>query len=168
MKRIRWDERDERERDEAAVTAAPISHAARLIALQRTAGNHAVARLIAREAAPKKAPEPAQGLAVVDGLGTIPLLAVGLPQQMRGGSREKPITSTEVTLMSKMGEFSQQLQLASQRGDAFEVELLIGEKLRLKLHKALVSSFQESDQNGEPVDSWSLNAESIEFVTDDR
>ncbi len=168
MRQIRWDERDERERDEAAVTAAPVSRTARLIALQRTAGNHAVARMLAREAAPKQAPAPAQGIAVVDGLGTIPLLAVGMPERQRGGSRERPITTMEVTLMSRMGEFSQRLMLASQRGDAFEAELLIGEKLRVKLHKALVSSFQESGHNGEPVDSWTLNAESVEFITDDR
>jgi hypothetical protein len=46
---------------------------------------------------------------------------------------------------------------------------MIGDKVHLKLHKALISSFSMSGHGGEgPMDSWVLNAESIEFITDER
>jgi hypothetical protein len=162
------DERQVRRRDEAGAVAAPISHAARIIALQRTVGNQAVAAMLAREAKPKE-PEPANGLAIVEGVGTIPLLAAQLGELRKSADREKPAASQEITLMSKMGDHSAALALASQHGDAFEVELFVGEKLHLKLHKAIVSVFQENGHGGDgPVDSWVLNAQSIEFVTDER
>jgi len=138
-----------------------------MIALQRTVGNHAVAAMIAREAAPKQ--QPAHTLAIVEGLGTIPLESVSLGEAQKGGSREKPVTTREIGVMSKQGDHSSALQLASQNGTAFEVELLIGEKLRVKLHKALIASFAVNGHGGEgPMESWTLNAESIEFITDER
>jgi hypothetical protein len=169
MRRFHEDEREARGRDEAGAVTAPVSHAARMIALQRTAGNHAVAAMLAREAKPKA--EPAPGLAVLGGLGTIPLESVSLSEPQRGGTREQPTTSREVMMMSKQGEHSQALQRASAEGTVFEAEILIGDKLKVKHHKAMVSSFVMSgsgDSMGEPMDSWSLNAESIEFITDER
>jgi hypothetical protein len=167
MRRWHDEEREAQERDQPVATAAPISHAARMLALQRTAGNHAVAAMLARDAAPKQ--EPAHALAIVEGLGTIPLESVALGEAHKGGSREKPVTTREVGVMSKRGDHSMALQLASQNGTAFEVELLIGEKLRVKLHKALIVSFSVNGRGGEgPMESWTLNAESIEFVTDER
>jgi hypothetical protein len=75
----------------------------------------------------------------------------------------------EVGVMSKQGEHSAALQRASVDGTVFEVELLIGEKLRVKLHKAMISSFAMSGHGGDgPMDSWSFNAESIEFISDER
>jgi hypothetical protein len=172
MRQSHREERAERVRDEVAAPA-PVSPAARMLALQRTAGNHAVAAMLAREVAPKQA-EPAHGLAVVEGLGTIPLDAVSMGEarpnaSSRATEKEKPAPPREITVMSKQGEHSAALALANQRGDVFEVELLVGEKLRLKLHKAMISAFSESGHGGDgAVDSWTLNAESIEFITDDR
>jgi hypothetical protein len=139
-----------------------------MLALQRTAGNHAVAAMLAREAAPKQ--EPAHALAIVEGVGTIPLESVALGEAHKGGSREKPVTTREVGVMSKQGDHSMALQLASQNGTAFEVELLIGEKLRVKLHKAMISAFSTADGHGGdgPMDSWTFNAESVEFLADER
>jgi hypothetical protein len=166
--RVHDEEREVRRRDEAGAVAAPISHAARMIALQRTVGNHAVAAMLAREAKPKE-PEPSHGLAIVSGIGTIPLVAVGLGEQRKSGDREHPATSQEIAVMSKQGDFSSALALANQRGDVFEVELFVGDKVRLKLHKAMISAFQVNGHGGDgPVDSWTLNAESIEFITDER
>jgi hypothetical protein len=161
------DERQVRRRDEAGAVASPVSHAARIIALQRTVGNQAVAAMLAREAAPKQ--EPAPGLAILDGIGTIPLESVSLGEVHKGGSREKPVTTREVNVMSKQGAHSSALQRASIDGKPFEVELLIGDKVRVKLHKAMISSFSMSGHGGDgPMDSWTLNAESIEFITDER
>jgi hypothetical protein len=166
--RVHDDEREVRRRDEAGAVAAPISPAARMLALQRTVGNHAVAAMLAREAAPKQ--EPAHALAIVAGLGTIPLESVSLGEAHKGGSREAPVASRDVSMTSKQGDHSSALELASRDGKAFEVELLIGEKLRVKLHKALVVSYSLSGHGGSdgPMESWTMNAESIEFVTDER
>jgi hypothetical protein len=146
-----------------------------MLALQRTAGNHAVAAMLAREAKPKQE-APSHGLAIVDGIGTIPLLSVSMTEGHHGShgspgvDREKPAKPPprDITVTSKQGEHSAALALAYQRGDVLDVELYVGEKVRLKLHKATIAALQVSDANGEPVDSWSLNAESVEFITDER
>jgi hypothetical protein len=170
MRRLHDDEREAQQRDAPIVTAAPLSHAARIIALQRTVGNHAVAAMLAREAKPKEA-KPALGLAVLGGIGTIPLLSASLsdPNGSRSSSKEKPVTTHEVVLTSEMGEHSAELMLAAQQGAAFEAEVILGEKLHLKLHKAVVSMFTENGHGSDgPVDSWTLNAESVELITDER
>ena len=168
------EEREAQARDRP-LAPAPISHAARILALQRTAGNHAVAAMLAREAKPKQE-APANGLAIVDGIGTIPLLSFSMSEEQHGAhsagrDREKPAKPPprDVYVMAKQGDYSAAIALAASRADAFEVELLIGEKLRLKLHKAVVASYSTGDGNGDgPVDSWSFNAESVEFITDER
>lgn len=166
MRRIREHERESRERGEGSAPA-PISHAARIIALQRTAGNHAVAAMIARDAAPRQA-EPTYGLAVLDGIGTIPLLSVSYAEPQRGTGAQ-PVELHDVQVMSKVGEHSSQLQRAAQQGEAFEAEVLAGDKVRLKLHKAAITAFSEGDgHGGEAIDSWTLNAANIELVTDER
>jgi hypothetical protein len=172
MRRFNDDEREAQERDKPHATAAPVSNAARIIALQRTVGNQAVAAMLAREAAPKQA-KPAPGFAVLGGIGTIPLLSASLSSQSgsQSGSKENPVTTHEIVVTSEMGEHSAKLMLASQQGAAFEAEIMLGEKLHLKLHKAMVANFQESGHGGggdAPVDTWTLNAESIEFITDER
>jgi hypothetical protein len=165
MRRFHDEERAAQERDRPVV--APVSRAARMIALQRTVGNHAVAAMLAREAAPKQ--EPAPAVAFVAGLGSIPLASVALGPEQRGGDREHPSSSRDVPVMAKQGEHSAALQRASVDGTAFEVELLIGEKMRVKLHKAMIASFSVSGNGADgPMDSWTFNAESIEFVTDER
>jgi hypothetical protein len=168
MRRFQDEEREAQARDKPVAPAAPVTTAARIIALQRTVGNHAVAALLAREAAPKQ--EPAHALAIVDGLGSIPLLSLALGAQQKSGDREHPITTRDIPVMAKQGQFSSALALASQRGDAFEVELFVGDKVRIKLHKAIIASFSTADGHGGdgPTDSWTFNAESIEFLTDER
>jgi hypothetical protein len=169
MRRLHEDEREARVRDEAGAVTAPVSQAARMLALQRTVGNHAVAAMLAREAKPKQV-KPALGLAILGGIGTVPLLSATLAERQAGGSREKPTSSQEVFLTSEMGDHSADLQLAAQSAAVFDAEVMLGEKLRLKLHKAMISSFSMSDAPGgdSPVETWTLNAESIEIIADDR
>jgi hypothetical protein len=176
MRRQHDDERADQQRDKPVALAAPVSYAARMIALQRTAGNHAVAAMLAREAKPKEAP-PAPALAVVEGIGTIPLLSFSMAEEQRGAhgargsDREQPAKPPprDINVMSNQGEHSSALQLAAQRGDTFEVELFVGAKVRIKLHKAMITSFSISGHGGDaPIDSWTLNAESVEFITDER
>jgi hypothetical protein len=176
MRRMHDDQEREAQARDRPLAPAPVSRAARMLALQRTVGNHAVAALLAREAKPKQE-APANGLAIVDGIGTIPLLSFSMFEEQhgahsaRGTDREKPAKPPpqDVYVTAKQGEHSSALALASSRGDAFEVELFIGEKLRLKLHKAMIASYSMGDGNGDgPVDSWTFNAESVEFLTDQR
>jgi hypothetical protein len=168
VRRFDDQERAAQERDKPVITAAPVSTAARMLALQRTAGNRAVAAMLAREAAPKQ--EPAPAVAFIGGLGSVPLVSLALGTQHKGGDREHPSTSRDIPVMAKQGEFSSALALASQRGDVFEVELFVGDKVRIKLHKAMIASFSTADGHGGdgPMDSWTFNAESMEFVTDER
>jgi hypothetical protein len=161
-------EREAQERDRPLATAAPFSTAARMIALQRTAGNHAVAAMLAREAKPKQV-APAPGLAILQGLGSIPLLSVQIGQGAPLPSHaEKAAAPPEVAIMAKQGDHSAMLERASRSGPAFEADVFIGEKIHLKLHKALVSSYRLDSSGDGPVESWVLNSESIEFVTDER
>jgi hypothetical protein len=168
MRRLHDQEREAQARDKPVALASPVPHAARMLALQRTAGNHAVAALIAREAKPKQ-PEPAHAVAFVEGLGSIPLVSLALGAAHKSEERERPMTSQDIPVMAKQGKHSAALALASQRGDVFEVELFVGEKVRLKLHKAAISVFTTSGEGADgPIDSWTFNAESIEFITDER
>jgi hypothetical protein len=162
------EEREVRRRDEAGAAAAPVSRAARIIALQRTAGNHAVAAMLAREAKPKQV-APAPGLAILHGIGSIPLLSVQIGQQAPSQSHaEKATPPPEIVIMAKQGDHSAALERASRSGPAFDADVFIGEKVQLKLHKALVSSFRVDDSADGPVESWVLDSESVEFVVDER
>ena len=71
-------------------------------------------------------------------------------------------------ITAKQGDHSATLELASRSGPAFEADVFIGEKLHVKLHKALVSSYSAGDSPDGPIESWTLNSESVEFVTDER
>ena len=147
-----------------------------MLALQRTVGNHAVAAMLAREAKPKQE-APAHAVAFISGIGSIPLLSFSMPEPQTGshaapgGDREKPAKPPprDFDVMSKQGNHSSALSRAYSQGGTFEVELLVGEHLRLKLHKALIAAYSMGDGAGDgPLESWTLNAESVEFITDER
>ena len=160
-------ERDVRRRDEAGAAAAPVSRAARIIALQRTAGNHAVAAMLAREAKPKQV-APAPGLAILHGIGSIPCLSVQIDQPAHPSQSREKSAPPELVITGKQGDHSAALERASRSGPAFDADVFIGEKVQLKLHKVLVSSFRVENSADGPVESWVLNSESVEFVVDER
>lgn len=169
--------REERQRRRA--DAPPLrSEADRLLALQRSAGNHAVGALLARspDGAPVKEKEKATSgaQATLSGIGTIPLTSVsfgaGRPVTRRRDREEEPPVQ-EITLTSKVGEHSAKLQRASIEGGAMAVEVTLtrgSSTFRIKLEGALVSSYTTSGAEGEAIESWSLNFTAIEQQVEDE
>jgi hypothetical protein len=154
-------------RGRGRASAAPFGS---VMALQRGAGNRAVAGLLARDAktAPKEA--KAANTVVIPGLGTIEIESMQLPWggsiagHSQGASREAGITTAkELIFTSKMGKHSQALWAESLRGEARDVDVRVGE-LHLKLKGALVSSYSIGSGGDVPIESWTLSVESIEIV----
>jgi type VI protein secretion system component Hcp len=152
--------------------------AADVLALQRTAGNHAVGALLARQpqptAPPKKEEAPAAGHHVVfPGIGTIAIESVqmggtmGRPNPPAGRREPAAPTFTEIHFTSRVGEHSTALFKASLDGKGADVEVFMPSgktALVLKLSNALVSSYSTSGDRGEAFESWTLNFSAVEFV----
>ena len=171
------------ERGETDAPPAPATAAADVLALQRSAGNRAVAGLLARDStksAPKpKDAKPAQATGprvVFPGIGEIPiesfqwgeLRALPPPDREEIGKNQP----REILFISKTGDHSSALMRAMLQGEAKEVEVIWpqgsgGAVMRLRLKGALVSSYNVSTGGDEPTESWSLNFEAIEFTHED-
>ena len=161
-------EEEERLADEPQAPAKP---AEQLIALQRSAGNRAVTAMLGREATAEPADtrrQPARTgrYAVLEGIGTIPLLSASLDTARMGGSgsggRSDKLDVKEIHLSSAVGPHSPDLDRAASAGPPMDVEIVLGPKVRLKLKGALISSYSASAE----VESWSLNFASIRVVTE--
>jgi type VI secretion system secreted protein Hcp len=155
--------------------------------LQRMAGNRAVAALIARDtttktppAKPKKDP-PKQNHVVMSGMDPIVL------QSAQVGGRQNPTSSSragqregaapqvaEIVITTILGEHSTQLFQRSLRGEPFSAEIVFVDKdgtpyLTIKLTNALISSYSVSGHGGgadsKPMESWTLNADKIEYTS---
>jgi hypothetical protein len=137
---------------------------ASVLALQRGAGNRAVAGLLARD--PKTAEKKETRVAIFPGIGEIPLEGFQLPANHPGSTGSARPAPKEVILSSKSGPHSQLLWRESLYGRPKDVELVLG-TLRIKLKGALVTGYQLGGSGNEPVETWTLNADSIEFVTED-
>lgn len=169
--------------DSVVRRAAPVpgatSAADAVLALQRSAGNRAVTRLLARDATktgpkPKEEKAPVTGPRVVfPGIGEIPIESFqwGTLRSVPPPSRDDDIGKsqpTEIIITSKIGEHSPALMRASLQGEAREVEIIWpqgegGAVLRLELKAALVSNYSLSSGGDTPTETWSLNFESVEF-----
>jgi hypothetical protein len=160
---------------EQPARATPAAEA--VLALQRSAGNHAASSLLARApdaAKPKekdkpKDAAPAGTRATLEDIGTIPLLSVqfrGSQPTGRGrGEEDEKRTSGEIVLSSRVGAHSQQLLKASLAGKPMTVEVVIagGEStLRLELKGAIISSYSTVSGGGEEIETWTLDFQSME------
>ena len=144
-----------------------------MLALQQSAGNQAVGALLARTPAgdPGKTERP-EGTAQVTlgGIGTIqvqsvelPASAVGTGSSSRRRRDEKP-AGGQLTFTSKIGPHSTGLVRASAEGRKSNGRVDYP-GLRLELSNAVVSSYQASKIEGRETETWTLEVESIEFVT---
>jgi len=147
--------------------------AARVLALQRQAGNRAVVALLARAPGAKapvkpKAPAtPKETYLIVPKLGMLPLRSFSWGVSGRAGPQAQ---INELTVTTELGDRSSALAQAVATGTSLgTVEIVLmkdGEPYaRVKLHDALVSSYSMSngDGTGKPVESWTLNAKSIKW-----
>jgi hypothetical protein len=142
---------------------------ARVLALQRSAGNHSVSARLARDPdTAKQEPEPgATSLAMVPEVGTIPLLSMSFGARSptgagsSGGASNERSSIREIMLTSKVGEHSPKLMQALAAGKAGTVEIVTPSRT-LTLKGAIVSSYSTGSASGNPTEAWSLNFESFE------
>ena len=169
---------------EAAPPAAPRHAAAdRVLALQSTAGNRAVAAMLAREpdapvqadakGAPKdKPPAPPSGPHVVlGGIGAIALEGFSMAgRQTPGGGgrgqgreRDRP-PPQEFQLTTRSGSHSSDLMRAATNGKGMDGEIVLKGGVKIVLKGAMITSYQVSGSDKEQIEAWTLNVESAEFV----
>lgn len=162
---------EELEGGEAHAPPARATPAGDVLALQRSAGNRAVAALLARDATKPKEEKTPQGTGprvIFPGIGEIPVESfqlAGMRSVPRRGSREEPEEKLpkEILFTSKVGEHSDALMRAMVQGDVRNVEVILPQGSRLKLKGAIVASYNVSSGGDQPTESWSLSFESMEF-----
>jgi hypothetical protein len=161
-------------RDPGRADAAPREDAAQaVIALQRSAGNQAVGALLAR--APKedpRTPEAPEGPTVVTlgDIGPIRVVSVQLPAPTTGGAgpgsgKGREMFAGQLIVTAKVGPHSAAIARANVDGRAMDGVIEFGSGLRIKLTKAMVASYQVSGGDREASETWTLDAQGVEFVT---
>jgi hypothetical protein len=150
------------------------------------AGNRAVTALLARDAKtkppppkPKKDP-PKQSYVAISGMDPIVFESAqlggrpSLSPSHRGSEREAPATPVaEVVITTIQGDHSTELFKRSLQGQPFSAEIVFVKDgqpyMKIKLTHALISSYSVSGHGGgadaRPMESWTLNAEKIEYET---
>ncbi len=143
----------ERERRENAEPEAqrprPIHN---VLALQRSAGNQAVAAMLARDPIAEETKGGGQKEAAV---GHVKLAGIGVIEVSSftvGGSSGK---ATEYTFTSTVGSHSAKLIQALIDGKAVDAEIDV-QGMKLKLTKVLVSSYSTTNVEGQPQETFSL------------
>lgn len=146
-----------------------------LLALQQAGGNQAVGALLARapSADPKTTEKPAGAALVTLGdIGTIPVGSIRLPAAAppggsgSGGRRPERSTRGEIQITSKGGAHSPALHRASMEGTAMSGRVDFADPgFHVLLTNAIVASFHVSASQEAHDESWTLDVESIEFVT---
>jgi type VI protein secretion system component Hcp len=150
--------------------AARAPAAARVLALQRQAGNRAVVALLARTPRTEALAQPKDTHAIVAKIGTIPLLSFSWGASGRRDRDGGPGVK-ELSLSSQAGSHSPALWRAAAEGTPLgtvEIVLMKDGKpyARIKLHGAVVSAYSTgagSAGRSKPVETWSLNADGVEW-----
>jgi len=127
-----------------------------VLALQRSAGNRAVATMLARDAAPEKMDTSATGTATLTKVGVIPLLSFSM-----GGSPPLGKPQSEVSFTSKVGPHSDKLMKAFTAGTILDAEVVLTSGFKVKFLKAMIASYSTSSNEGEPIEHWTLAPTSI-------
>ena len=123
-----------------------------VLALQRTAGNQAVATMLARDPIAEETKGGGEKTAAV---GHVKLAGIGLIEVSSvsaGGSGGKAM---EYTFTSAVGPHSAKLIQAMIDGKAVDGEVDV-QGMKLKLTKVLVSSYSSTNVHGEPQETFSL------------
>jgi type VI protein secretion system component Hcp len=172
---VESDREHETRRSQEAPEREPEPIAAELFALQRSAGNRAVAAMLARDAkAPARPkgdkaapPKPAGPHVTIEGIGVIPLESFQWGSQRGpGGHGGGQPHVTEMQFSSQLGPHSNDLFRATLSGEAHDAEIVYPTKdgeLRIKLKGAMVSSYSTSGEGKDAMESWTLNFTGVEF-----
>jgi hypothetical protein len=154
---------DDPVREHRTSTPQPRTATDDVLALQRSAGNHAVSAMLAREPADAKAPPAAAATARLPGIGTIPLQSVSLdPGRFQGpaggGGERSRATTREIVVTSRQGKHSSLLARAAISGGPMTVEIVMAQgKLKLTLENALISSYSTAGGSEGEIESWTLD-----------
>jgi type VI protein secretion system component Hcp len=153
------------------VSASPV---ATVLALQRSAGNRAVATLLARSpaaAAPQASERTTGSRVVFPDVGTIPIQAAQFGDMFRGGGasrggrdEERPAV-TSITFVSVAGDHSPKLMAAFSAGTVADVEVMVslgdGSTFLASLKGAVIASYSHAAGDA-PTETWSLDFTAIE------
>ena len=169
---------------EPAPPAAPRQAAAdRVLALQSTAGNRAVAAMLAREpdapvqadakGAPKDKPPaaPSGPHIVLGGIGAIALegWSMATPRAPGGGGtgrdrdRDAP-PPQEFQITTRAGAHSSELMRAATQGKAMDGEFVLQRGMKIILKGAMITSYNVSGSDKDQIEVWTINVSSAEFV----
>jgi len=148
--------RDDRRDERAPERPKPIHN---VLALQRTAGNQAVAAMLARqpvvaETTGGTAKQQELGMVKVTKIGVIPILSFSM-----GSSSGRGHEATDYSFMSAVGTHSAKLMEALMSGTVVDAEVDV-KSFKLKIAGALVSQYSSGDSQGEPIEHWSLTPRS--------
>ena len=170
MTRARDDERERRPRAEPSARPAEAPGDG-VLALQRSAGNRAVAALLARAPDTKEkapAPEATGSRVTLSDIGTIALESVSWGEQrVKSPPEREEDKSGEIHLSSVVGSHSPRLLNAATNGTPMDAEVVItsgGRTMRLKLKSAIVASYHQGSGGEGSVETWTLNYASAEWV----
>lgn len=155
---------------------APTTPLGGVLALQRGAGNRAVAGLLARDTKTKPKETKNSQVVVFPGIGEIPIESLQMDVQRHpggtagsGGSIEEA-RPRSLTLTSRQGDHSTQLFREALNGEAKDIEVILIRPtgtMRIKLKRALVSNYSVGSGGDQPTETWTLDAMSIEVVIGD-
>lgn len=143
---------EERRRDPAKPAAARTPTAPEaLIALQRQAGNRAVAGLLARDPTAGPAAEPAKGSALTldmgEPIGSVPVLSASWARAGQG----------ELVITCPMGDYAAKIMEAAAKGKVIAVVVLASPTVRSTMYEVVVSSYQVAGRDGASDVSFTLN-----------
>ncbi len=149
--------------------------ASALLALQQSGGNRAVGALLARapSADPKTTEQPTGTARVtLGGIGTIPVESIRFPVSRHpggtgpGGRHAERAMGGEVQITSTAGAHSPLLNRAATESTTMNGRVDFADPaVHVLLTNAILSGYHASTSQGRHDESWTLDVESIVFVT---
>jgi hypothetical protein len=151
--------------ERAPRAAAPATSTEHILDLQRSAGNHAVTGMLARE---EKAAESNKSVDI-KGLGVVPILSYQIgrtaPPSGTAGSAKPDIDPKQVVFSSAQGEHSPKLMQAVAKGEPFELAVIQtgGPQVTLKGGVMASNYFVSGADGPTSTESWTLVADKVSF-----
>ena len=139
-----------------------------VLALQRSAGNQAVAAMLSRQPVAEETrgggseKAAAVGKATLTGIGAIPILSFNMAT---GGTGKGKTPTSDYSFSSSVGPHSSKLQEALLQGKVIDAEVEV-KSFKVKLLKAMLVSYSTSSGEGELTETWTLSADSIRVGED--
>jgi hypothetical protein len=137
-------DRDLSREPEAVLREAEAEAAADVLALQRTAGNHAVSRMLARQPSPKEDRAATMTAGLGDDIGVIPIDAFGWPAGNPGAVGSGESTVHEVTISFESNAAAPAIAQYVAQGRPIPKAFISTQKVTFDLTDVVLSNYQES------------------------